>query len=225
MGLDNNPDIKPEFQETAYMIYMGVNSTVYAAPPPPTDTGDNTPDTPANQVVTTNSASGLASTSITLSGADLVYSFTVQVTKTGGQNVGSTPINVNGQGANSSGSATGVISGDTVNMTLEGPAEGGASAIYTVKIFYGTELKTTSTVTVTYAAAPALTLSASPESVTSGSASTITWSSPGATSITAVSIPGVTTSSTATGGSVVVNPTTATTYSMTVGQHVWKYNI
>ena len=62
----------------------------------------------------------------------------------------------------------------------------------------------------------ALTLSASPESVTSGSASTITWSSPGATSITAVSIPGVTTSSTATGGSVVVNPTTATTYSMTV---------
>lgn len=216
LGLDNNPDIKPEFQETAYMIYMGVNSTVYAAPPPPTDTGDNTPDTPANQVVTTNSASGLASTSITLSGADLVYSFTVQVTKTGGQNVGSTPINVNGQGANSSGTATNVISGDTVNMTLEGPAEGGASAIYTVKIFYGTELKTTSTITVTYAAAPALTLSASPDAVTSGSASTITWSSPGATSITAVSIPGVTTSSTATGGSVVVNPTTATTYSMTV---------
>lgn len=180
LGLDTDPDIKPTFQETAYMIFLGVSSTAYVAPPPPVDTGDNIPDAFGPLSVSTTTQSGTPSVSFTLSGCDAVYEFTVIVTKTGGADVGSTPINLGGTGTNTK---SGYRVGDNVSMTLEGPASGGAEATYTISIYSDTVLVQSGTATVTYAAAPDITISAAPDTVQPGGSSTITFSAPGATTI------------------------------------------
>ena len=209
LGLDSDPTIRPEFQETAYMIFLGVSSSAYTAPPPPADTGDNVPDAFGPLNITTSTASGTQSTSFTIAGCDAVYNFDILVTKTSGGNVSGSPINVGGSGTNSKG---GYIVGDTVSMTLEGSAVGGEVVGYTIEIYNESVLVQTGYANVTYAAAPSITISASPDSISSGSSSTITYSAPGATAVDASNF-GATVP---TGESIVVTPTATTTYSLTL---------
>lgn len=209
IGLDNDPDIKPTYQETAYMIFLGVSSTTYTPPPPPTDTGDNIPDAFGPFNVETASESGTQSVSFTITGCDAVYDFTVIVEKTGGADVGSTPINLGSTGTNTK---SGYRVGDNVSMVLEGPASGGTTAEYTIKIYSGTLIVQTGYAYVTYAAAPTISFSGAPDFIESGSTSNLTFVSPGATSIVSsnfgATIP--------TGQTIAVTPTSTTTYTITL---------
>ena len=209
VGLNSDPTIQPTYQETAYMIFLGVSATAYTAPPPPADTGDNIPGDFGPLNITTSTASGTASTSFQITDCDGVYSFNIIVEKTGGSDVGSTPINLQGTGTATNG---GYVVGDTVNMVLEGPAVGGATANYTIKIYDGTDLVKTGYANVTYAVAPDVTISALPALVNPGSTTQITFSSPGATTLVSSNF-GATVP---TGETVTVTPTVNTTYTVTV---------
>ena len=73
LGLDGTPDLQPEYQETSYMIFAGVSSSAYTAPPAP-PAGDTVPDQvgPFNIGVTT--ASGDAVVTFVLNGVSSNYS-------------------------------------------------------------------------------------------------------------------------------------------------------
>ncbi len=209
VGLNADPTITPSYQETAYMIFLGVSAAAYVAPAPPADTGDNVPGDfgPLDETVAT--ASGTVATSFQITDCDGVYSFTVLVKKTSGADVGATPINVQGTGTNTK---SGYIVGDTVSMVLEGPALGGTAANYTIEIYDGTNLVKTGTASVTYAVAPVVTISALPSLVEPGSATSITYAAPGATSLVGSNF-GATVP---TGETISIIPTADITYSVTV---------
>ena len=209
VGLESDPVIQPTYQETAYMIFLGVSADAYSAPPPPADTGDNIPDAFGPLNITTSTASGTASTSFQITGCDAVYSFTVLVDKTGGSDVSADPINLQGTGTATN---SGYVVGDTVSMVLEGPAVGGATSNYRIRIYDGTDLVQTGYANVTYAVVPDVTISALPEIVTPGSSTNITFSSPGATTLVGSNF-GATVP---TGETITVTPTVNTTYTVTV---------
>ena len=209
VGLNSDPVIKPTYQETAYMIFLGVSANAYTAPAPPTDTGDNIPGDFGPLEVTTATASGTTTASFQITDCDGVYSFTIIVEKTGGADVGATPINLQGTGTATN---SGYIVGDTVSMVLEGPAEGGAVANYTIKIYDGTNLVKTGYANVTYAVVPDVTISALPSLVTPGGTTQITFASPGATTLVSNNF-GATVP---TGETVTVTPSANTTYTVTV---------
>jgi len=209
VGLNSDPTIQPTYQETAYMIFLGVSADAYTAPAPPADTGDNVPAAFGPLNITTSTASGTASTSFQITDCDGVYSFSIIVDKTGGSDVGSDPINLQGTGTATN---SGYVVGDTVNMVLEGPAVGGATTNYRIRIYDGTDLVQTGYANVTYAVAPDVTISALPALVNPGSTTQITFASPGATTIVSSNF-GATV---ATGETVTVTPTANTTYSVTV---------
>lgn len=209
VGLNSDPTIQPTYQETAYMIFLGVSADAYTAPAPPADTGDNVPGDFGPLDVTTSTASGTASASFQITDCDAVYSFTIVVDKTGGSDVGSTPINLQGTGTATN---SGYVVGDTVNMVLEGPAVGGATTNYRIRIYDGADLVKTGYANVTYAVAPDVTISALPTIVTPGNSTNITFSAPGATTLVSSNF-GATV---ATGETVTVTPSADTTYSVTV---------
>lgn len=209
VGLNSDPVISPSYQETAYMIFLGVSAAAYVAPAPPADTGDNIPGDFGPLEETVSTASGTVATSFQITDCDGVYSFTVIVEKSGGSDVGATPINVQGTGTNTK---SGYIVGDTVSMVLEGPALGGTAANYSIKIYDGTNLVKEGTASVTYAVAPVVTISALPSVVEPGSATSITFSAPGATTLVGSNF-GATV---ATGETVSIIPTADITYSVTV---------
>ena len=209
VGLASDPVIQPTYQETAYMIFLGVSADAYSAPPPPADTGDNIPDAFGPLNVTTSTASGTVSASFQIAGCDAVYSFIVLVDKTGGSDVSADPINLQGTGTATN---SGYVVGDTVSMVLEGPAVGGATSNYRIRIYDGTDLVQTGYANVTYAVVPDVTISALPEIVTPGSSTNITFSSPGATTLVSSNF-GATVP---TGETITVTPTVNTTYTVTV---------
>tara|TARA_B100000902_G_scaffold173597_1_gene167512 strand:- start:2468 stop:5875 length:3408 start_codon:yes stop_codon:yes gene_type:complete len=208
LDLDGTPDLKPQYQQTAYMIFGGVNSSVYTAPPQG-DTGDRYPDQvgPFNIGVTT--ASGNATVTFDIDGVDSNYSFDIEVTKIGGESTSGSPINL--QGTNGA-TNTGYGLGDTVIMTLEAPSNGGTTANYQIAVKYNTSTVMTALANITYEAAPSLTISAQPSNVASGATSVITYSCPGATAIVSSNFG----ASTPTGGTVNVNPSATTTYTLEV---------
>ena len=209
LGLDGTPDLQPEYQETSYMIFAGVSSSAYTAPPAP-PAGDTVPDQvgPFNIGVTT--ASGDAVVTFVLNGVSSNYSFDVEVIKSGGQSVGATPINLNGTG---NAVNTGYVNGDTISMTLEAPSSGGTISNYEIRVKYNTVTQMTAVANITYEAAPTVELSVLPTTVTSGSAINVTYAAPGATSVVAsnfgASVPA--------GATIVQNPTVTTTYTITLG--------
>ena len=209
VGLNSDPTIQPTYQETAYMIFLGVSADAYTAPAPPADTGDNVPAAFGPLNITTSTASGTASTSFQITDCDGVYSFSIIVDKTGGSDVGSDPINLQGTGTATN---SGYVVGDTVFMVLEGPAVGGATSNYRIRIYDGTDLVQTGYANVTYAVVPDVTISALPEIVTPGSSTNITFSSPGATTLVSSNF-GATVP---TGETITVTPTVNTTYTVTV---------
>lgn len=209
VGLASDPTIQPTYQETAYMIFLGVSADAYSAPPPPADTGDNIPDAFGPLNITTSTASGTASTSFQIAGCDAVYSFTIIVDKTGGSDVSADPINLQGTGTATN---SGYVVGDTVSMVLEGPAVGGATSNYRIRIYDGTDLVQTGYANVTYAVVPDVTISALPEIVTPGNSTNITFSAPGATTLVSSNF-GATV---ATGETITVTPSANTTYTVTV---------
>ena len=140
------------------MIFLGVSADAYTAPAPPADTGDNVPAAFGPLNITASTASGTASTSFQITDCDGVYEFyCIIVDKTGGSDVGSDPINLQGTGTATN---SGYVVGDTVNMVLEGPAVGGATTNYRIRIYDGTDLVQTGYANVTYAVAPDVTISA-----------------------------------------------------------------
>ena len=205
LGLTTDPDIKPEFQTTAYMIFAGVSSSAYVAPPP--TTGDNIPDQVAAFAIGVTTASADGTVTFNITGVDGAYTFDVEVLKTGGESVGANPINLDGTGTNVK---TGYVLNDPVTMTLEAPSSGGTDAVYTINVKESNVTVMTTTATITYQAAPTLSLSAAPTQIQPSGSSVVTYSCPGATSIT--SNFGATT---VTGGSVSVSPGSTTTYTMT----------
>ena len=209
VGLNSDPVISPSYQETAYMIFLGVSAAAYVAPAPPADTGDNIPGDFGPLEETVSTASGTVATSFQITDCDGVYSFTVVVEKSGGSDVGATPINLQGTGTATN---SGYVVGDTVSMVLEGPALGGTAANYSIKIYDGTNLVKEGTASVTYAVAPVVTISALPSLVEPGSATSITFSAPGATSLVGSNFG----ASVATGETISIIPTADTTYSVTV---------
>lgn len=209
VGLNSDPVISPSYQETAYMIFLGVSAAAYVAPAPPADTGDNIPGDFGPLEETVSTASGTVATSFQITDCDGVYSFTVIVEKSGGSDVGATPINLQGTGTATN---SGYVVGDTVSMVLEGPALGGTAANYSIKIYDGTNLVKEGTASVTYAVAPVVTISALPSLVEPGSATSITFSAPGATSLVGSNFG----ASVATGETVSIIPTADITYSVTV---------
>ena len=208
LDLDGTPDLKPEYQETAYMIFAGVSSDAYT-PPPGGGAGDQTPDQvgPFNIGVTTASADGQVS--FTLTGVSSTYSFDVEVLKTGGESVSAFPIDVGGSG---SATKTGYVLDDTVSMTLEAPSSGGTAAQYEIIVKYNTSTVMTAQATITYEAAPTITMSALPTSVASGGSANVTFASSGATTIVSSNFG----ASTPTGQTVAVSPTATTTYTITL---------
>ena len=209
LGLDGNPDLQPDYQETSYMIYAGVMSSAYT-PPPPNPAGDTVPDQVGPFNVGVSTVSGNAVVSFQITGVSSNYTFDVEVIKSGGESVGGTPINLQGTGGAVN---TGYVDQDTVSMTLEAPSSGGTTANYEIRVKYNTVTQMTAVANITYEAAPTVTLSALPTTVTSGSAVNLTYDSPGATSVVASNF-GATTP---TGATVTVNPTVTTTYTITLG--------
>jgi hypothetical protein len=209
IGLGTDPDIRPSYQVTQYMIFLGVSADAYTAPATPTDTGDNVPDPFGPLNLTTTTAGGDVTATFDLLNCDGVYSFTVLVEKTGGSDVGATPINVQGTGTASN---SGYVVGDTVSMLLEAPTGAGLTANYTIKIYSGTDLVQTGIANVAYAVAPEVTISAFPSIVEPGNATDITFSAPGATTLVSSNFG----ASTATGETISVLPSADTTYSVTV---------
>ena len=209
IGLGTDPDIRPEYQVTQYMIFLGVSADAYTAPPTPTDTGDNVPDAFGPLNLTTTTAGGDVTATFDLLNCDGVYSFTVQVEKTGGADVGSDPINVQGTGTAAN---SGYVVNDTVSMLLEAPTEAGLTANYTIKVYSGTDLVQTGYANVAYAVAPVVTISAFPELVEPGNSTDITFSAPGATTFVSSNFG----ASVATGETVNVTPSADTTYTVTV---------
>tara|TARA_B100001996_G_scaffold199502_1_gene152705 strand:- start:11535 stop:14900 length:3366 start_codon:yes stop_codon:yes gene_type:complete len=208
LGLEGTPDLQPEYQETAYMIFAGVSSDAYT-PPPGGGAGDQTPDQvgPFNIAVTQASGDGLVSFNLT--GVSNTYSFDVEVLKTGGESVSSQPINVGGTGL---ATKTGYVLDDTISMTLEAPASGGTNAQYEIRVKFNASTVMTAQATITYEAAPTITISALPTSVSSGTAANVTFESAGATAVVSSNF-GATT---ATGQTLAVYPTVTTTYTVTL---------
>ena len=209
LGLDGTPDLQPEYQETAYMIFAGVSSSAYSAPPVP-PAGDTVPDQVGPFNIGVTSASGDGVVTFVLNGVSSNYSFDVEVIKSGGQSVGASPINLSGTG---NAVNTGYVNGDTISMTLEAPSSGGTTSNYEIRVKYNTATQMTAVANITYEAAPTVALSVLPTTVTSGSAINVTYEAPGATSIVASNFG----ASVPTGATIVQNPTVTTTYTLTVG--------
>ena len=209
LGLDGTPDLQPEYQETSYMIFAGVSSSAYSAPPVP-PAGDTVPDQVGPFNIGVTSASGDGVVTFVLNGVSSNYSFDVEVIKSGGQSVGASPINLSGTG---NAVNTGYVNGDTISMTLEAPSSGGTTSNYEIRVKYNTATQMTAVANITYEAAPTVDLSVLPTTVTSGSAINVTYEAPGATSIVASNFG----ASVPTGATIVQNPTVTTTYTLTVG--------